>query len=251
MFKLMKYEFRKQAFSKLVILALVGLLEVIFFYGIITNKENVIATTMSLLFLFAMGALFFMAFEAIITYSNDLKLKCSYMLFLTPNTSYSIVGAKVLSAAIQIVIAGIAFLAVFAIDGGLLIAKYDSLAQVKETILLLLNRFFQLNIEFADIISFTAVIITNWISTITLAFFSITLSTTFLANKKFKGIVSFIIFLALYILFSRIINTVVANTAADLSNISYPLMWASILEVCFIVITYIGTAWMLDKKVSV
>lgn len=251
MFKLMKYEFRKQAFSKLVILALVGLLEIVFFFGVVTSRENIIATAMSLLAVFTMGALFFLAFESILTYSNDLKQKCSYMLFLTPNSSYSIVGAKVLSAGIQIILAGIAFFVVFAIDGGVLIAKYDAIAGVKRAILQLLDQFFQLKIQFSDIVSVVAVVITNWISTITVAFFSITLSTTFLANKKYKGVVSFIIFIVLNIVYSKITNLALGDAADHLSNVSTFFIWESIIALLFTILTYIGTAWMLEKKVSV
>lgn len=247
----MKYEFRKQAFSKLVILALVGLLEIVFFFGVVTGRENIIALAISLLAMFTMGALFFLAFESIVTYSNDLKQKCSYMLFLTPNTSYSIVGAKVLSAGIQVILAGLAFFAVFAIDGGVLIAKYDAVASVKEMILQLLDRFFKLKIEFKDVVSVVAIIITTWISIITVAFFSITLSTTFLANKKYKGVVSFILFLVLNILYSKITNLVLGDAADYLESVSTYFIWDSVLVLLFTILTYIGTAWMLEKKVSV
>jgi hypothetical protein len=251
MLKLMKYEFRKQAFSKLVILALVGLLELVFFYGVLTSSEDIIAMTMSLLFIFSMGALFFLAFESILTYSNDLKLKSSYMLFLTPNTSYSIVGAKVLSAGIQIILAGIAFFAVFVFNGGILIAKYDALAQFKETLIRLMDQIFQLKINLSDIISVLTVIIMNWINTITLAFFSITLSTTFLADKKYKGVVSFLIFIALSVITSKITSLIVGDNGINFNSISTTLIAASIITLFFTVLTYIGTAWMLDKKVSV
>ncbi len=251
MFKLMKYEFRKQAFSKLVILALVGLIEVLFLFGVVTSRENLIGTAMGLLFSFSFGALFFLAFESILTYSNDLKQKCSYMLFLTPNTSYSIVGAKVLSAGIQIVLAGLAFFAVFAIDAGILIAKYDAIAQVKEAALQLLDQFFNLRIQFTDILAVVIEIISRWISTITLAFFSITLSTTFLANNKFKGVVSFIIFIALNVIFSKIVNLVLGSPDNFLNNVSMYFILDSLIILCFTVVTYIGTAWMLERKVSV
>lgn len=251
MFKLIKYEFRKQAFSKLVILALVGLLQVVFFYGVIASNEDVIAMTMSLLVLFSIGALFFLAFESILTYSNDLKQKSSYMLFLTPNTSYSIVGAKVLTAGIQIILAGIAFFAVFVLDGGILIAKYDVLAQVKKFLIQFMDQFFQLHIDISDTISVLTIIIMNWINTITLAFFSITLSTTFLADKKYKGVVSFLIFIALNIVISKITNLIVGDSGITFNSISTTLFTASAITLFFTVLTYIGTAWMLEKKVSV
>lgn len=251
MLKLMKYEFRKQAFSKVIILVLVGLLELLFFFGVAADKENVIATSMMLLMVFTFGALFFLAFESILTYSNDLKQKCSYMLFLTPNTSYGIVGAKVLSAAIQVVLAGIAFFLIFGLDGAVLIAKYDAINEVKEMITKFLKEIFQLEIALTDVVSVVAVVIASWISTITVAFFSITLSTTFLANNKFKGIVSFIIFIALNVFYNYVVEWILGSPADDMSNITTFFTLQCLITVCFTIITYLGTAWMLDKKVSV
>lgn len=251
MLKLMKYEFRKQAFSKLVILILVGLIELLFIFGIITGRENILATSMGLLGFFTFGAMFFLAFESIITYSNDLKQKCSYMLFLTPNTSYSIVGAKVISAGLQIILSGIAFFAVFAIDGAVLLAKYSSLEQIKKYALELINQTFKLDIQFSDVASLTAFLLLSWISVITVAFFSITLSTTFLANKKYKGILSFVIFIALNYLYDKICNLILGNSTLYLSRLTYYFSLNSILMAFFIVLTYVGTAWMLEKKVSV
>ncbi len=251
MLKLMKYEFRKQAFSKFIILALVGLIELLFFFGVVADRENVIVTSMMFLFFFTFGAMFFLAFESILTFSNDLKQKCSYMLFLTPNTSYSIVGAKVLSAGIQIILAGIAFFAVIAIDGAILIAKYDAIEQVKKLLLEIVNDMFNMNIKFSDIVSVVALMITSWISTITIAFFSITLSTTFLADKKFKGFVSFIIFLGLNVIYNKITSLAIGDVSEYLSGLDIYFMWQSIITVCFIIVTYLGTAWMLEKKVSV
>lgn len=250
MLKLMKYEFRKQAFSKAVILSLVGLLELVFFFGVATSRENTIGTALGLLILFTFGAFFFIAFESIITFSNDLKQKCSYMLFLTPNTSYGIVGAKVLAAGLQVILAAIVFFLIFAIDGAVLVAKYDAVAQVKALFEELMQRLFNMNIQFANVVSVAAVMISSWICTITLAFFSITLSTTFLANKKYKGILSFVIFILLYITYNKIMG-VILKDPAEASQLTSYFIFGSIIMLVFTVITYIGTSWMLEKKVSV
>ncbi|NLZ81082.1 MAG: hypothetical protein GX913_04680 [Clostridiales bacterium] len=250
MLKLMKYEFRKQAFSKAVILILVGVLEIIFFYGVFADKENTIALSMSLLALFAAGAMFFIAFESILTFSNDLKQKCSYMLFLTPNTSYGIVGAKVLAAGIQVIIAAVVFFLVFALDGTVLLAKYESLADFKQFIEELLRELFKLNIALSDVISVVSLFVTSWISTITVAFFSITLSTTFLANSKFKGVLSFAIFIALTMIFNKLMNMLL-QTPVESSKMTLYFALSSACMLIFTIITYVGTAWMLDKKVSV
>jgi len=253
MLKLMKYEFRKQAFSKMVILLLVGLIQLFFFFGIVTDNNDVIGTSMGILAVFTFGALFFMAFEAIITFSNDLKQKCSYMLFLTPHTSYSIVGAKVLAAAIQIILAGIAFFLVYSLDIAVLVGKYNQLEVLKEMINQFLTEVFSLNIQLQDIIGVVSVIITAWISVITVAFFSITLSTTFLANFKLKGVVSFLIFIAINYVFGEIVNMGLGRVydINNLSNLSMYYMLESLYMLCFTIVTYVGTSWMLEKKVSV
>ncbi len=245
MLKLMKYEFRKQAFSKMVILLLVGLIQLLFFFGVVTDKNDVIGTAMGILSVFTFGALFFMAFEAIITFSNDLKQKCSYMLFLTPHTSYSIVGAKVLAAAIQIILAGIAFFLVFFIDIAVLVAKYDQIELITEMLHRFLQEVFSLDIQLKDI--------TAWISTITVAFFSITLSTTFLANFKLKGLVSFLIFIGINYAFGVIVNMGLgrAYDINNFSNLSMYYILESLYLLGFTIITYVGTSWMLEKKVSV
>ncbi|WP_313130628.1 hypothetical protein [Anaerocolumna sp.] len=253
MLKLMKYEFRKQAFSKMVILLLVGLIQLLFFFGVVTDKNDVIGTAMGILSVFTFGALFFMAFEAIITFSNDLKQKCSYMLFLTPHTSYSIVGAKVLAAAIQIILAGIAFFLVFFLDMAVLVAKYDQIELITEMLHRFLQEVFSLNIQLKDIIAVVAVIITAWISTITVAFFSITLSSTFLANFKLKGLVSFLIFIGINYVFGVIVNMGLGRVydINNFTNLSMYYILESLYLLGFTIITYVGTSWMLEKKVSV
>lgn len=250
MLKLMKYEFRKQLFSKVIILVLLALIELVFFFGVVADKENYIAVAMTILSVFAFGSMFYIAFESIITYSNDLKQKCSYMLFLTPNTSYGIVGAKVVSAALQIIVAGFAFLALFLLDGGILVAKYNAVSEVKELIEAMIKQMFQLEINMSDIFSVALVIITAWIFTVTMAFFSITLSTTFLANKKYKGILSFAIFIGVYVVITKFLNLVVKEPV-QVDHYSLYFILYSLYMLCFTVIGYLGTAWMLDKKVSV
>lgn len=250
MFKLIKYEFRKQAFSKLVILAVLGLIEVFFLIGIGFDKEDMIGSSMGILALFTFGALFFLAFESIITFNNDLKLKQSYMLFLTPNTTYGIVGAKVLYAAIQIVIAGIAFVAIFAVNGGILVAKFSSIAQIKEIVLQGMNQLLNIDIKASVVLLAVGIAIFMWLSTVTAAFFSITLSSTFLANKRFKGLVSFVIFLLINYVYGLITEHTIGKMDIT-QNINLYLILYILYALCFTVITYVGTAWMLDKKVSV
>lgn len=245
MLKLMKYEYKKQALSKLVILALLAVVEIIFFVGVIINKESTMAIGLGLLSFITWASILYVSFESIITFSNDLKTKCSYMLFLTPNTSYRIIGAKVLLAGIQILVVGLLFLGVIIGDVALLVVRYDKVADVKILIEDMIKQFMNVNISLQDGVLAFLMILLAWISTITIAFFSITLSTTFLANSKLKGIVSFAIFVGINWLSAYISAKTIGATMNDTF-----IYLNSLYALCFTVITYLGTSWMLEKKVS-
>ena len=248
MLKLMKYEFKKQALSKWIMLVLVGLLELLFLFGVVTENEDRIGLAIGLLAIFSIGCLFYVAFESVLTFSNDLKTKCSYMLFLTPNSIYKIVGAKVITAAVQILIVGAAFLLLAIIDINMIMSMFQEVETAWQLIKELLEAFFGVSISEKIIILYIATLILSWICTVCLAFFSITLSTTFLANKRWKGIVSFVIFLGLNWLFSKIVSVSLGNTL-HYTTIHYVLN--CLYYLLFTIITFVGTGYMLEEKVSV
>lgn len=244
MLKLMKYEFKKQKFSKLVILFVAVLLEVYFLFSLFMDKMQEINKAMVFFLVLTFGALFFVCFESIFTFSNDLKQKCSYMLFLTPNSAFSVIGAKVLSSAITIILTGLSFLGVFLLNGTLMLAKYDSLNKIVDIVKSAFESIMQIDgFTINLLISTFVLMLCSWLLTLTLAFFAITLSTTFLANSKARGVVSFVIFLLLNIVFSKISDV-------GTFNVRYMTI-RCIYDIFFIVITYVGTAWMLEKKLSV
>lgn len=250
MLKLMKYELRKQAFSKLIILIIAGLGEIMFFTGFVLDKENTMGLAIGLLIMFTFGALFFIAFESILTYYNDLRQKQSYMLFLTPSSSYSIVGAKVISSGVQVILSGIAFALIFVIDASALLAKYSSLQELRDMIHQFVKLQFNVNVNARVVILVVLVLLISWISIITLAFFSITLSTTFLADKKGKALISFIIFIILNVIINKF-NNLINDIHGIGTNISFALIAALIVYTIVTVITFLATSWMLERKVSV
>ncbi|SHO45009.1 hypothetical protein [Anaerocolumna xylanovorans] len=250
MLKLMKYELRKQAFSKLIIIIIAALGEAVFFSGLLLDKHDTMGLAIGLLTIFTMGAMFFIAFESIITYYNDLKQKQSYMLFLTPHTPYTIVGAKVLSSGIQIILSGLVFGLIFAVDGAALLAKYSSINEIKDFLHELLSVQFHIDVDGKLLVLAVLALLISWISTITLAYLSITLSTTFLANKRGKALISFIIFLILEYIFSKI-SDIVTSMPAIPQGPDFTIIISIVLYTVLTAITYLATAWMLDKKVSV
>ena len=96
MLKLMKYEFRKTAFSKLILLSITLLSEIVYLLGIFLKKDMFLSSGIMFLVLCATMGILYIGLESVTVLHRDLNTKQSYMLFLTPKSSYQILGAKIL-----------------------------------------------------------------------------------------------------------------------------------------------------------
>lgn len=251
--KLIKYEFRKQLMSKLVVGIVVAVLELMFLAGLLFDKGYWSGMGAGLLALVAMISLLYFSFESIVTYSNDLRTKQSYMLFLTPRSMFQIVGAKLITTILQIFVTGCAFAAIGIGDVFLVCAKNGDVKEFLDAI----NGFFHaltgVEIRLSEIVYVILMLLISWLVFVALAMFAITLSTTLLSNWKFKGVVSVAIYFALDWGVTKVATLVtptgflegeylVVNTEA----------WAFIgVYVAALALSYVGTALLLDKKVSV
>ena len=116
MLKLMKYELRKTAFSKLVLLVITAVAELAFLLGVFLKKDNLLAIGIVFLFMCAVFGVIYIGIESVNVLYRDLNTKQSYMLFLTPKSSYEILGAKILENGISIVMAGVFFALLAVLD---------------------------------------------------------------------------------------------------------------------------------------
>ena len=116
MLKLMKYELRKTAFSKLVLLVITAVAEIAFLIGVFWKKDNILAMGIIFLVMCTIFGVIYIGIESVNVLHRDLNTKQSYMLFLTPKSSYQILGAKILENGISIIMAGAFFAALAAID---------------------------------------------------------------------------------------------------------------------------------------
>ncbi len=248
MLKLIKYELRKQLFSKIILLVLLGLLEIGFFVGLLTEQENVLAVSIGLYFLLAIGTIFFVAFESVFTFSNDLKTKHSYMLFLTPNSTYKIIGAKVLTTTVTIGLTATAFMGVILLDIAAVFAKFNELEILMKKLQELIALIFHANISYAFVISIILYLVFDLISILVIGMASITLSATFLSNSKGKGIVSVAFFFGISYLMSKLEGLVLP--AKSLTS-TEPYYLSCIWSLGVVLVFYFFTSYMLDKKVSV
>lgn len=249
MLKLMKYEFRKQMFSKLIILIGIGLLEVYFLFGLITSDEERMVASMGILSVMAVLSLFYAGIESLTVLNHDLKTKQSYMLFLVPQNSYCIIGAKLIAAMLQILLTGALFIGTFAINAAIIITKFASRKELIDHVKHILERLLAININISLLLSICMMTLCAWLMIVMLGMAAIILSTTFLANSKFRAPLSFLLFLVLSYLVSCV---------ADIlpGSLFYSYEWHSFffLGLFYLVVSvlfYFASAWMLEKKVSV
>lgn len=245
MLKLIKYEFRKTFHSKLIILAFTALMELSFLAGVFLDWDKGLKIGITGLLLCATIGISYIGIESLMVFHRDLNTKQSYMLFLTPQNSYQILGAKVLENGISILLAGAFFAALAAIDWTIALLRIGGLQE-------LLNLLKQLSITWRTEISlspstllmafFSA--LASWLMTVVTGYFAIVLSATILAGKRFSGLVSFVFFLLLLWGSGMLLDRIPAQ--GDL------YFWLLILGSLVIdAVMYVISCWIMERKLSV
>jgi hypothetical protein len=258
MFKLIKYEFRKQLFSKFIMLGALGLIELFFLYTLYfteNSEYNGISLPDKIIFpivLFIIAGFAILAvlgFECVTTFHKDLKTKQSYMLFLIPKSIYTIIGAKIITAALQIHIAGAVIIALIATDVSLVLAKFGQLKDLINILKEVMAMFTDMSTDIAATLIMLAIYgVVVWFAFICVALLSITFTYTLLENVKLKGVISVIVFLAINYAFTKITGLLMPAFADMTVTALAALSAASFAEA---IAAYFVSAWMLDKKISV
>lgn len=251
MLKLMKYELRKTWFTKVILLAITAVAEIAFLYGLYAEKENTMAVSILALTFLAFGGALVMGLESIITLHRDMNTRQGYMLFMTPNSCYKILGAKVLECGASILLAGAFFFALGALDITLLFGKMGQLNQLWQTIQSFLTSFTfngrALEINMQSLSAFTFALLTSWISIITTAYLADVISSALLNGKKHNGIISFLLFLALSWVTSKITSAI----TAPINQVFTALTVDGVISLVFSAAMYVVTAKIMEEKLSV
>ena len=251
--KLIKYEFRKQLMSKLVVGIVIVALQVLFAIGLIINNADWGAIGFGGTIIVAVCSLLYFSFESIVTYSNDLKTKQSYMLFLTPRNMFQVVGAKLVTTVLQIFVYGCALAAIGIGDLFLLCAKQRNVEEFLDILKGFIHAFTGVEIRLSEVIYVILMLLISWLVFVAMAMFSITLSATLLSNWKYKGVVSFIIFCVLDWCVVKVADLV---TPTEFLESEYLVVnsevWAEMgVYAVALALCYVGTSLLLEKKVSV
>lgn len=253
MFKMLKYEWRKNILSPLIVLGVFAALEVYFLIGCygLDSLAHVSAAA-SFLMLAASFSYIFVLLYGIISYSSDLKNKSGYLVFMAPISSFKILGSKLLST----LITGVILLAVIC---GLAILDFNIANDVFG-----LDLYISFGDEFlamfgssvSDIIIGICVFIFTFLlqfyMIVTVGYLAVSLSSTALQNKKGKGFVSLLLFVAIIVTVFVIayhLPSIKVSGSSFGSKLLYDLP-QYILFAAVTVCSFIGSSLLLEKKIS-
>lgn len=194
MLKLMKYELRKTAFSKLVLLVITAVAEIAFLIGVFWKKDNILAMGIIFLVMCTIFGIIYIGIESVNVLHRDLNTKQSYMLFLTPKSSYQILGAKILENGISIIMAGAFFAALAAIDVTVATLYIGGLKEMINLVSSFMEVNWSVTFTPAEAAFYFFGLLASWIVFIVNADLSVILSASVLAGKKGSGIAGFLIF---------------------------------------------------------
>lgn len=252
MLKLMKYEFRKQMFSKIIMLVLAMILEVFFINRVLTNNASGSAAGVIGLAMLAMLSLGVVAIECIVTYNRDMKTKQGYMLFMMPVSTFEILGAKLLATFAQLAAVGIFFAALGAIDVMFLVTHTKGFEEALEYMKQIISEF-GIYITTENVLLWFGHMLFMYFVMIMISFVVITLINAVFSNLRGKIIIASVIEFGVYWLFFKVIavtyDKVLANNAA-VGNIAGNLIFMAV-ELIFGCAAYAASAWMLNKKINI
>ena len=130
MFKLLKYEFRKTWYTKAILLVLTLIAQAAFLIGIFFDKDETLGLSVASLVMLATFGIMVIGLVSLIVFHQDLNTKQSYMLFMTPNSSYKILGAKALENGLSVFLSGVFFALLGLADISILVAHEGDLMAV-------------------------------------------------------------------------------------------------------------------------
>lgn len=246
MLKLMKYELRKTAFSKLVLLVITAVAELAFLLGVFLKKDNLLAIGIVFLFMCAVFGVIYIGIESVNVLYRDLNTKQSYMLFLTPKSSYEILGAKILENGISIVMAGVFFALLAALDITIATLYIGGLKEMIN----LVSSFMEINwsVTFtpAEAAFYFFGLLASWIVYIVNADLSVILSASVLAGKKGSIIAGFLIFMVISAIIGKALDLIPVLQSTELTFVIYIAVAFAIAAVLYLI-----SGWIMEKKLSV
>ncbi len=269
MLKLIKYEFRKVLAGMLVLLSVVAAGEAYFLISLALDNMDHVAIALLLLTTGAYAMMIFVFVRGLTTYSNELRSRSAYLIFMTPNSGLKIMASKYLYTFVNGLLLGVVMLLLVWLDASLFL-RHNGVVEPMFALISNTLSAYGVHLDQIGLYLFAMSLygVLSMLSFFALAYLAITLSHTLFRDKKWRGVVSFAIFLALDYLVGKIngLFPSAVDSLAPLENMSdsaaveaavnsLPALLnamtpsACVSLVCLIASVF-ACGWMLDKKVS-
>ena len=240
MLKLMKYELRKTWFTKCILLAITAVAEIAFLYGLYAEKENTTAVSILALTFLAFGGALVMGLESIITLHRDMNTRQGYMLFMTPNSTYKILGAKVAECGLTRLVLG-------AVGQGLGTLDFSMVEKEIQFVTSILKSFNpDLVPSFSNISAMLFNLLCGLLCSVITAYFADVSSSALLNGKKGNLLITF----ALYILLNYVIRKLMLLIPSSIGVIA-SLLLQGVVALVLAGIMYVITARLMERYLSV
>ena len=248
---LLKYEIRKTWIAKAIILGIAAVAELIFLIGLMTGgtKDNELLTAGTLLLMFtAFGGILFIGIQSIVTLHRDMNTKQGYMLYMTPKSSFQILGAKMLENGISLLLAGVFFSVLALLDVSLLFSRNGQMEVFWNYLKQFLGSLGEnLHLDRSGFIVLMVAFLTNWLSTVTVAYLADIISSALLNGKRFNGLITFLLFILLS-LFCGWLEKLFISPGMDMNT---ALILRSVVAVAYSAVMYGVSAVIMDRYLSV
>lgn len=252
MLKLMKYEFRKDLSVYLVLIGMLVAAELYFLMGFMFNNSVSVGIAAFIFIMGGMVGIIALMIQGALSYSKELSSKYSFMTFMTPNSPYKIIGAKYLSLFTVTAVSSVAYVGFCILDITLIYSKFDDVRAVRD-IVRTACRMVGWDTD-AYVAALIAMLVTMWLGfffSVSCAYLAITLSATILENKKGKGFLSFVFFIVIEIVVSKI-NDIIPrlDIKGGLGEAILNNIFVYLFEIVAIFLSYLWVSHMLEKKIS-
>ena len=244
---LLKYEFRKTKVLNLVILIIAAIGEGAFLLGSVLWADSVLLTGSIVLTCAAAAGFLLVPFQSADLLYRELNTKQSYMLFLTPRSPKSILGAKILTVIIWLAVQGVVFGIFSCVDAAVL---YRASGATEGLLSALLSSVGGAGFSVSDLVLFAAKIIGmtyGFILSVLMAYFFAEIVQSTVLNGRKGGVwFSLLIFVILFIAFISITGRVTAAVPE-----AYQFAVAACMDAACVVLFFFLASSLMEKKLSV
>lgn len=247
MLRLLKYELRKTMLAKLILLAVTLTAQAVFLVGLWGKHDIPLALGAFMLFVIATNGILLIGILSVITLHRDTNTKLGYMLFMTPNSCFKILGAKVIECAVSILLAGAFFFALGMLDFSLLLgqgANEEIWNMFKEAVNVVIPG---VDLNMPNL--FPALVfrlLASWLCIITTVYLADMLASSLLYGKKANWLVVIPMFILMNWGISRLLTLIPFSI-----GVVPCLLWRGIAALVLGGIMYVVTARLMEKYLSV